>query len=162
MKNYLLFFLLITVFSCKEKIKTDFFEGDIYITLINVYNPNTLVPKDRIEELKHNIINFNSKDKTRSEIEMTEYFLTLIDNNLFEKPNFQLQLENEEIINVYVGENEYSKLKKELINLDRDSEKITVKFEGLKISNGIYNRAIYSATNITSVEKTAGKTDWDK
>lgn len=54
------------------------------------------------------------------------------------------------------------KLKKELKNLDKDKEQIKVKFMGSKISDGIFDRAIYTASKIVFVEKTSGKTDWHK
>ena len=160
--KYFLLLLTITILSCKENSQNQSFEGDIYVTLINVYNVRGIVPKEKIEEFRKKVINFNAENKSESEKKMNNYYKTLIDYNLFNKSNFQLKLKNGEIINVYVNDTEYQKLKKELENLNRDKEKIKVKFEGFKVSNGIYNRAIYSASTIKSVKKLEGKTDWKK
>ena len=160
-QSFLLILLVACVFSCGNN-KIKLVEGSIYITLINLYDIQSLVPKDKIEEFKSAIINFDTKDKSRSEINLNEYYRTLINNNLFEKPHFQLKLGSEKIINIYVGKKEYLKLKKEIDNLDRDKEQILVKFKGFKVSNGINDRAIYSASKIVFVEKKSGKTDWHK
>ncbi|WP_281847917.1 hypothetical protein [Olleya namhaensis] len=112
MKSTLSLFSLIPFLPCKEEVKIQTIEGNIYITLINFYNPNVLVPIDKINEFKNNVLKFNPEGKSKSEIQMTKYYKTLIDNNLFGKPIFQVKLENEEIINVYTDDSEYLKLKK--------------------------------------------------
>lgn len=153
--------LLVFVYSCENTVK-ETFKGDIYITLINVYDVRTLVPEDKILDLKNEIIKFDTIGKSESKIKMNTYFQTLIDHDLFDKPCFQVQFKNDEIINVYIDEAEYSKLSKLLKDLDRYHEKIVIEFEGEKISDGIYDRAIYSASKIISVDKKPGKTNWKK
>lgn len=153
--------LLVFVYSCKNIAKENF-KGDIYITLINVYNVYGVLPKDKKEEFRDYIDNFNPNGKSESEIEMNTYYQTLIDHDLFDKPCFQVQLKNDEIINVYIDEAEYLKLSKPLKDLDRYHEKIEIEFEGEKISDGIYDRAIYSASKIISIDKKPGKTNWKK
>ena len=164
MKHTITLLLTLFLMSCEidSPAKTQQFEGDIYITLINVYYPKGFVPPEQFEKLKGMVINLNSEEGTESEQEMEKYFKTLIDNDLFDKSCFQVKFEDGEIINVYIDDTEYHKLEKELKDFDRFEEKIAVRFEGSKISNGIYDRAIYSASNIVSVKKTKGKTDWNK
>lgn len=162
MKYTLSFFLILTLFFCKENNQTQLFEGNIYITLINVYDVNKIIPENEKEEFRKNIIAYNLEGKSESEREMFKYYKTLVDHDLFDKSNFQIKLKNNDIINVYVSEKEYLKLKKELKDLDTDKEQIKVKFKGSKISDGVFNRAIYSANEIISIEKTSGKTDWKK
>jgi len=162
MKHTLLFFLILTLLSCKENNQAQLFEGNIFITLINIYDVNTIRPKDKRDEFRKSIIDFASKGKSESEKEMAKYYKALIDNDLFDKSSFQIKLKSNEIINVYVIDKEYLKLKKELKGLDKDKEQVKVTFEGSKISDGVFNRAIYSASKIVFLEKTAGKTDWIK
>lgn len=161
MKQYILITLCcLSLVSCETETlnTTQQFEGDYYVTLINFYNPNIFGHKK--EEIKNAILNTNSKeDKTP---EVTNYFKTLIENDLFDKQNFQLKVSNGDIINVFIDDDKCDKLKDAIRDLDRSEEKVTVKFEGYKISNGMYNRAIYSANKITYINKTKGKTDWNK
>lgn len=58
-----------------------------------------------------------------------------------------------------------SKLEKELKGFDKEKERINLKFEGIKKSDGFFTEieeAIYYANKITFVEKIPGETDWDK
>jgi hypothetical protein len=148
--------------SCKENTREKLIEGDIYITLINIYNPKDILEKEKFEELKKIVTNYNDEKKYDSENKIYKYYKVLMKHGLFHKPCFQLKIKNGEIINVYINEDEYSKLKYELKNLERDKEKIKVTFLGSKISKGIHNKAIYSASKVVFFEKTFGKTEWKK
>ncbi len=136
-------------------------EGVIYIQLIDFYNIYGM-PQKKIDEFKSIINNPNQSEYSNSEQELIKHYKILIENDLFNKPSFKLKMESGDIINVYTNDIEYSKLKKKLDNLEREKEKILVKFVGNKISDGIFGQAIYSASSITSVTKTPGKTDWGK
>ena len=163
MKYFFLLILFITsLVSCHSTKESKLYEGDIYIKLINFYNVKSIIPKDKLDEFKEAVINFDNSNKTNSEIELNNYYKILIENDLIYKSYFQLKMKNDEIINVYVDDSEYLVLKKELKNLDRDNEKISIMFNGLKISDKIKNKAIYFASTINSVIKTTGKTDWKK
>lgn len=159
---FLLSLFILSLFSCNNTKESKLYEGDIYIKLINLYNVKSIIPKDKLNEFKEAVINFDYSNKTNSEIELNNYYKILIENDLIYKSYFQLKIKNDEIINVYVDDSEYSILKNELKNLDRDNEKISVIFSGRKVSDKIYNKTIYFASTINSVIKTTGKTDWHK
>lgn len=171
-KNIKYFFLVISsiiiLFSCKQLKDGDYIQGSIYIKLIDVNNILYGLPEDQIEKFKKNIANLDLNNSSSSERRLLEYHKILIDEDLYKNPRFKLKTDSGKIINVYTNESEYLKLKVELDNFDRDSEKITVKFEGFKISDGvfdpdgIFDQAIYKAKKIISVHKVKGKTDWDK
>jgi len=154
-KVVILIILLMIILSCSED---KLVEGKLYITLVNFYDPQVIGSQEKIESLKNQLINKDvSLDKP-----LMKYYKILIDNNLFDKPTFQLKLKNNNIINVYLSKKEFFKLKEQLKYFDREKEIISVKFKGNKISEGIYNRSIYSALKLISIEKTKGKTDWNK
>lgn len=169
MKQLFFAIILITTLSCKKDEKqNEFIEGNIYIKLIDVNNMLYGLPKEDIENFKRDSYSQVNIDNTESERKFIEYQKILIDNNLVQQSHFKLKTNDNKIINVYTNENEYTKLSKHLNDLNREKEKIIVKFEGVKISEGvidednIFNKAIYKAKKIISVIKLAGKTDWDK
>ncbi|NMH86228.1 hypothetical protein [Flavivirga algicola] len=171
MKQYLfLTILTLTIFSCKETNQQNkqIIQGDIYIKLIDFQSIIYNLPDEELKKFKEGITNPNQNNYSDSEKKSSEYFKILIEHDLFGKPFFKLKTKSEKIINVYTTENEYLKLKKELKDLDRDKQKITVQFEGNKISNGIFDadkifdQAIYETKKIISIKKTQGKTYWDK
>ena len=160
MKRILITLITIILISCETDTlnTTQQFEGDFYITLINFYNPNIFGSKK--EEIKNSILNTDSKEDKAPEV--THYYKTLIKNDLFDKQNFQLKINNGDIINVFIDDEKCDALKDAVRDLKRSKEKVTVKFEGNKISDGMYNRAVYYANKITYINKTEGKTDWNK
>lgn len=124
-------------------------------------------PKKNLKNLKKKILSTNHNEYSDSEKKFMQYHKILIEHNLHNQPHFKLKL-GDKIINVYTNESEYLKLQKELKNFNKEKEKITIKFEGSKISDGvndsneIFNQPIYKALRIVSVKKTKGETDWDK
>lgn len=157
-KSFLLLLVSLTLFTCKEN---DIIQGDIYIKLIDVHNLYG-VSESQIEKIKLVIDNQDQNQYTDSEKKSFKLYEILLNNDLINKPYFKLKLANEEIINIYTTENEYKKLNNTLETFDRGIEKISVNFKGRKISDGIFEEAIYIADKIISLEKKAGKTDWKK
>ena len=168
MKHLFFTLLVLVIFSCKEINKNNLIQGDIYIKLIDAHSIIYGMPDEKIQKFKERIDNPNQSEYTESEQKLIRYYKILIEHDLFNKPHFKLKLSNGKIVNVYTNKTEYSKLSKYLNKLDRDKEKITMKFEGSKKSEGIYdpdgifNQAIYHAKRIIFVEKTDGITDWKK
>ncbi|WP_299669677.1 hypothetical protein [uncultured Polaribacter sp.] len=169
MKQYLLFTLLtISLISCKRTSVNKTIEGTIYIKLIDLNNVVYGMSNDEIEKIKKEIFNQKKNDFSKSEKSFMEYHKILFKSDLINKPHFKLKTKKGKIINVYTNENEYTKLAKHLRKLNREEEKVIVKFEGVKISDGIFDpdgifdQAIFKATKIISVEKTVGKTEWHK
>ncbi|MGZ0016703.1 hypothetical protein [Yeosuana sp. AK3] len=168
MKLILIGIITMTIFSCKVENQKNIIQGDIYIKLIDVNNILYGLPENKIKEFKKSISNLEQNNFSNSEKKLMEYHKILIDNNLYKNPHFKLKLDSGKIINVYTDNTEYLKLKKELDSFDRDNQKIIVKFEGSKISDGIddpdgnFDKAIYIAKQIISTEKTKGETDWAK
>lgn len=162
MKKIILFVCSLTILSCSKINRNESYEGYLYITLINVYDVNSIMLDGNKDQFKKKVLSFSPEGKSKSDILMNDYYHTLIKHNLFDKPSFQVKFLNGEIINVYVNNDEYEKLKTSLNNFDRDKEKIKIEFDGVKISNGVYDRAIYSANTITSVKKSKGETEWSK
>lgn len=166
--KHLLFFmvLLSTFFSCKRE-NYQIIQGNLYIKLIHVHNVIHGMPEEKIEKFKETIFNTNQGEYSNSEKLFMQYHKILIERNLYNQPHFKLKLDDK-IINVYTNESEYLKLQKELKNLDKEKEKIIIKFEGFKISDGlndpdeIFSQPIYKALGIISVKKIKGQTDWDK
>lgn len=163
-KNFLIVFVSLILFSCNEN---EIIQGEIYIKLIDVHNLYGVYER-QIEKINLVIDNPNQNQLTSSEKELYKLYEILLNNDLINKPYFKLKLANGELINIYTTESEFTKLKTELDNFDKYKEKIMVKFEGSRISEGVPNseeilrQSIYSANNIIFIEKTVGKTDWKK
>lgn len=169
MKKIFYFILFFNIMiSCQQFKSSSYTEGDIYIKLIDVNNILYGLSESEIEKFKKNISTIELNEYSDSEQKMMEYHRILINNDLYNNPHFKLKINSGKIINVYSNNHEYSKLKKELDSFDRDKQKIRVKFQGSKISDGIkdsdgiFNQAIYIAEKIVSVEKVKGETDWAK
>ncbi len=167
MKQLFFALLALTVLSCKDTNQTQIVQGDIYIKLLDVISVLSQLSEEEIKTLDK-IDNSNQKEYTNSEKKAAAYFKILIENNLEKKPHFKLITKNGKIINVFTNNSEQIKLAKYLNKLDRDKEKVTVKFEGIKISNGIFDpdgtfdQAIYMAKQIVLIQKTKGITEWAK
>ncbi len=168
MKQLFLALLTLAMLSCKEENKNNVIEGNIYLKLIDFHSLVYNLPDEKLKEFKNKIININQDNASGSEKKLVSYFMILIENNIFNKPHFKLKLESGKIINVYTNEDEYKKLSKELNNFDKYKEKISIKLKGIEIPNNIldaddiFNKTIFHAKEIISVEKTKGVTDWVK
>lgn len=161
-----LFAITLLLSSINAMAQNENISGSIYIKLIDVHNIYSDLPDEVINQLNKTISNPNYEKKlSQSEKEGYTYYKFLVDNNFINKPLFKLKIESGKIINVFIEEAEYSKLKKELENFDRYTQIINLKFEGVKKSDGFFkelDEAIYYANKITFVEKVAGETDWNK
>lgn len=157
-KSLFILLLILTTVSCNHNKSI---EGSIFIKLIDVHNIYGM-SQEKFDKFKIRINNSDQSKYSNSEQDLIKHYKILIENDLFNKPSFKLKMNSGEIINVFTNETEYLKLKKELTDLNKEKESILVKFNGKKISNGIFEEAIYSASNITSVIKITGKTDWKK
>lgn len=169
MKQYLIITLFtLTVFSCKELNENNFYEGEIYIKLIDIRSLIYNLPDDKMEKFVEGITSSDQSNYSESEKKSSKYFKVLLENDLLTNPFFKLKMESGKIINVYTTITEFQKIEKELNNLEKEKEKISVVFDGYKLSNGIidsdgvYNQPIFVANQIKSVKKTTGKTDWKK
>jgi len=156
MKKIILLILSIIILSCNYKDEFETINGDIYIKLID-FGSMYGASQERIDELKLKLNNSDNLKENKSDDIFINYFNSLIKHNLLEKPYFKLKLYDGEIINVFAEESEYLKLKELLDDLDRDKEKIIVKFKSQKKEKGIYY-----AEKILSIKKLPGKTDWEK
>lgn len=135
-------------------------EGDIYIKLIDVHSLYGL-PTAKMNEFKYSI-HVRTKDSlSDSEKKLNNHFMFLIKNEMYDKPHFKLK-KNKKIMNVYTLESEFLKLKPVLEDLDRDKERVTVQFKGIKKAEGFFGEPLYFANEIISVEKASGRTEWDK
>ncbi len=155
------FFLLLTIstLGCIGENQSSLtVSGEIYIKLIDVYGSMYGMPRDDIENALDKIRTGVGKDSlSSSELEVRNYYEYLAQENLIDQPYFKMKTKKGKIINVFTSEEEYSKLKPNLENLDRDKEKIVVKVKGKKMKKGIFY-----AQDIVSIEKLKGKTDWTK
>ena len=141
--------------SCTQLKSNKMYEGEVYIKLIDIGSLYG-APKEMVEKVKHatakdNTITEGKKDEIRG------YFKLLIKHDLLEKSYFKMKLFEREIVNVFVNETNYLKIKPLIDNLNRDEEKIKVKFRGDK-----KEKDIYFANEIISINKVKGKTDWKK
>lgn len=161
MKYVFVGLLMLIISSCNSSNKDIFFEGEIYIKLIDVHSLYGL-PTNKLKEFKNSIVNVSSDSLSGDEKKSKQHFMFLIENNLFNKSHFKLKAKDGNIFNIYTTESEFSTLKKELDILNRDKEIITVNFKGKKISEGYFNEPLYIADKIISVKKNKGVTDWSK
>lgn len=129
-------------------------EGDIFIKLIDV--TNLYGASDDLRAAYENKI--KEYDTTlENEDELSANYSRLNEYGLLFNPHFKLKIGEDEIIDVFTTEKEYSKLRPYLNNLNRDSEKIHLKLEiDKKDSRNYYTN------NIISIKKMEGKTDWEK
>lgn len=166
MKQLFITLVAVTLFSFKGVSQNESIQGSIYIKLIDIHNISSGWSEDIIKQLKDSI-NYSNNDKNRTEFENEgfDYLKFLVKNNFLYIPRFKLKTDSNKIINVFVDEKEYAKLKKKLKGFDKDKERINLKFEGVKMSDGFFkelDEAIYYANKITFVEKVLGETDWKK
>ncbi|WP_281847915.1 hypothetical protein [Olleya namhaensis] len=169
MKQFIIIILVTLTFcSCKESIKNNRVEGEIYIKLIDVRKIISQLPDKDLKKIKQNALEDNQSNLSVSEKKSNEYFKILINNNLLEKPFFKLKLNSGKIINVYTTETNIRKINNLINDLDKENERISVIFEGYKVSNGvfdddgIFDQPIYVANKIITSEKSKGKTEWKK
>jgi hypothetical protein len=166
MKHLFLTLVAVTLFSFKGVSQNESIQGSVYIKLIDIHNISAGWPEDIMKQLKDSINNATPDKKlTEFENEGVDYLKFLVKNNFLYIPRFKLKTDKDKIINVFVEEKEYEKLKKKLKGLDREKEKINLNFEGVKMSDGFFKdlpQAIYYTNKITFVEKVKGETDWDK
>lgn len=152
----ILFVFIVLLLSCNTN-NNKIVEGYIYVKLIDLQNlkgaSDEQLENFRIKIQDSAIIKtLNQDDK-----ELWDYYKYLFKHDLADKPFFKLKLSNDSIINVFTNEKEYLQIKDDLENLDRDKEKIYVKFKGKEKEKGIYY-----TDNILTFEKQEGQTDWDK
>ncbi len=163
MKHLFFTLVAITLLSFKGMSQNESIQGSIYIRLIDVHNIFNGLPDKTINQFKDSI-STHKYNKIHEDLDrrVSNYFKFLVENDFFHKPHFKLKMESGKIINVFVEETEYSKLKKKLKRFDRYTQQINLKFEGVKKSDGFFDEAIYYANKIIFVEKIPGETDWDK
>jgi len=158
MKHSILIILIsIVLFSCQN----NEIEGEVYVKLIDVHNIYG-ISDDKVKEFKARVLSLEQEEYSASERKLNQLYKTLIDNNIFNTPHFKIKMKTDEIINVYTSKEEYSKIYSLLENLNMEEEKILIKFKGKKISDGVFDEAIYKASKIVLAEKTKGVTDWQK
>jgi hypothetical protein len=166
MKNLFFTFVVLTFFSFKGMCQNENIQGSIYVKLVDVYNISDGLPDDVIIQLDKIIANPNyEKEYSEPDKKIGNYYKFLLENKFMHQPHFKLKLESGKIINVFVEKAEYSKLKKVLKGFDREKQKINLKFEGVKKSDGFFeelDEAIYYTNKITFLEKISGETDWKK
>lgn len=143
--------------SCQDSDEVKIIEGEIYVKLIDAVSLYG-APEHIIVETKKKIIEDSNQIKLSSSEKQThEYYKSLVKYDFLDKPYFKLKLSNDSIINVFTNEKEYLKIKEDLQSLDRDKEKIYVKFKGVEKEKGLF-----FTDNIISFVKEEGQTDWDK
>jgi hypothetical protein len=164
-----LFFTLVTIIlvSFKGMSQNESISGSIYIKLIDIHIIINGLSDKMITQASDSISKKSNYRGINSDlsIESDNYFKFVLENKFFRKPFFKLKLESGKVINVFVDEREYLKLKKKLKGFNRGKERINLKFEGVKKSDGFFKErleAIYYANKITLVEKVPGETDWEK
>jgi hypothetical protein len=166
MKQLFFSLVAITLFSFKAMGQKENIEGSVYIKLIDIYNIIDSLSDTVVNQTNKVISEPNYEKKIpESEKEGYAFFKFLVENNFLHKPHFKLKMESGKIINVFVDEREYLKLKEKLKGFDKDKERINLKFEGVKKSDGFFkelDQAIYYADKITFVEKVLVETDWKK
>lgn len=158
MKNIVLL-LFVVVCGCgesKESIKE--INGEIYIKLIDVKSSMYGMPEEKIQHVRQRILsNKNHDSLSESELDVREYYKKILKHGLLDKPYFKMKTDENSIVNVFTDEAEYTKLKPILEKLDGDKEKILISFKGV-----YKEKDILYTSNIISVEKVIGSSDWSK
>jgi hypothetical protein len=153
MRKTIIILMLLNIInaSCQNSNEYEKIEGDIYIKLIDLGSLYPLTENEIDEKLAL------VKDET-----LLNYFNTLKDYDLLDKPFFNLRLNDEKVIKVFTSIKEYQKLAKynNFKDLDRASEKIRVKLDLKEIK--IKNETLYFSNNIISTLKVKGITRWSK
>ena len=100
----------------------------------------------------------NQENISEQDQNLIETIKVLKENDLIKKPFFHLKIDSNQIVTVYVGEEEYEKVKQfdrqKLIN---ENTKVDVSLKGRIIEDGIVD-----CYEILSTEKVDGKTYWRK
>lgn len=148
--------IILSFISCNKSNTENVYQGDVYIKLIDVASLYG-APKEMIDKIKNRSTSVGIKISDSIDDENTRYFKRLIKHDLIDKPCFKLKFIDGEIVTVFTNESSYVRVKPLIDSLNRDTEKIIVKFKGIEKERGIFY-----TDKIISVIKTEGTTDWDK
>ena len=157
---------LLIVASCQTKtnnkidlsVESQEIEGELYFKLISLGSfydvPDSTIQKfeSMIDSLK------GQKNISEQDQKLMGMIKTLKENNLINKPFFQLKIDSTQVVTVYASEDEYKKVKhfdrQRLIN---ENKKVDISLRGRLIEDGIVD-----CFEILSTEKVDGKTYWRK
>ncbi|RKF04994.1 hypothetical protein C8N26_0391 [Tenacibaculum lutimaris] len=146
--------LFISFIACNNSKPLKIYQGEVYIKLVDVGSLYG-APKNVIEKIKNSSKDsiYDKKHKDTN----AKYFENLINYGLIDRPYFKLKFSKDEIVNVFTNEINYKKVNPIIDSLNRDTEKIIIKFKGVK-----KDKSIYYTEDIISINKVSGKTDWEK
>ncbi|PKL78621.1 MAG: hypothetical protein CVV25_10955 [Ignavibacteriae bacterium HGW-Ignavibacteriae-4] len=155
MKRLLTLFLILTIFSCKQKEIT---KADLSFKLISWGSFYGAEPEqlEKFEKIFDSIIkNPNAKKQDK---ELADFFVRLNDNGLFTSPYINLRIGNDSTLVVYLSETEYKKVKDFNHNdLLKRNKKVELELDIIK-----KDIDIYYAERIISVNEVDGQTYWKK
>jgi len=155
MKRILTLFLVLTIFSCKQKEIT---KADLSFKLISFSSFYGAEPEQlqKFEKIFDSIRKNPTSKKQDKELD--DFFVRLNDNGLFTSPYINLRIGSDSTLVVYLSETEYKKVKDFNHNdLQKRNKKVELELEIVK-----KDVDIYYAERILSVNEVDGKTYWKK
>ena len=141
-----------------QSVESQKIEGELYFKLISLGSFYD-VPDSTIKKFESMMDSLNNQENiSEQDQNLIETIKVLKENDLIKKPFFHLKIDSNQIVTVYVGEEEYEKVKQfdrqKLIN---ENTKVDVSLKGRIIEDGIVD-----CYEILSTEKVDGKTYWRK
>ena len=141
-----------------QSVESQKIEGELYFKLISLGSFYD-VPDSTIKKFESMMDSLNNQENiSEQDQNLIETIKVLKENDIIKKPFFHLKIDSNQIVTVYVGEEEYEKVKQfdrqKLIN---ENTKVDVSLKGRIIEDGIVD-----CYEILSTEKVDGKTYWRK
>lgn len=159
MKKQYLYILIINLLlsSCKKD-NTKTIKADLTFKSIS-FNSVYGGTDEKIAEINNYFDSIRKLEKPRkSDLEFSNYFQKLKDNNLFELPYIFLLLEKDSVITVHLTEKEYAKVKDfKHVELYKKKKKIKLELELKQLDSSIF----YS-DKILNVEEVDGRSHSNK
>jgi hypothetical protein len=131
--------ILILIFGCDSRPKTDTLTGDLYFSFFrlgNYYNqPDSLVRKSETYFDTVTIEKLNSGDKKV----LTQYRI-LKEKNLLFRPFVYLRIKDDSVVTLYLDSLDYDKIKiYKRQKLQDDNKKVRIEASVIMIDSGLFN-----------------------
>jgi len=160
--HYLIAIILSITVGCKvneqKQDNTDLItiEGELYFKLIE-FGSFYGVEDSIIQKFQMELDKIDS-DSSSTDQFISDYYKILNANDLIKTPHFKVIIDSIQILQVFIDEKQYRKLKN--YNhwiLEKENKKVLLKLQGKMI-----NEYIFKCNKILELQKVEGKTQWSK
>jgi hypothetical protein len=151
--------VLMTILACSKPAENLVLEGDYYIKLIDIRLFN--LPDTTLVKFETSVEPIPQALMSKQERWFAEYVKFLKENKLIRKPYIWVRQSDGKIKMLFLNKGDYDEIQKLSFDLEDSKMKIEIRTEVKEIK---YDSAksVYEAIGQTSINKTKGKTYWEK